>query len=109
MADAKNTKRVSTTKSAVGILAIAILAIVIVAAIAYALTNPDVLESTLTVIFIVAVVLVAAMTVIYLVIGLLAIPMYAYKGETFQTGMDYDLDDVQSVGEKKDKDEPPKV
>ena len=41
----------------------------------------------------------------YVAMAIMAIPMYAYKGEQYQEGVDYNLDDVKSVEGKDDKNE----
>ena len=50
MADAANMKKAGTGKSGLGLLLIGIGVIALIALIAWALTNPGVLEATLTVI-----------------------------------------------------------
>ena len=54
---------------------------------------------------IVAVVAVALVIIGYVAMAIMAIPMYAYKGEQYQEGVDYNLDDVKSVEGKDDKNE----
>ena len=97
---ATNARKAGTGKSAIGIAVI-----VIIAAIAYALMQPGVLESLVTVVAIIAVVAVALIVIGYIAMALMALPMYAYKGEQYQEGVDYNLDDVKSVEGKDSKDE----
>ena len=98
-----NQRKAGTGKSAAGIALIVLMVVVIVAAIAYALMQPGVLESVVTIVAIVAVVAVALIVIGYIVMALMAIPMYAYKGEQYQEGVDYILDDVVSVEGKDSK------
>ena len=53
--------------------------------------------------FFVLLVAVALIVIGYIVMALMAIPMYAYKGEQYQEGVDYSLDDVESVEGKDSK------
>lgn len=98
-----NQRKAGTGKSAAGIALIVLMVVVIVAAIAYSLMQPGVLESVVTIVAIVAVVAVALIVIGYIVMALMAIPMYAYKGEQYQEGVDYSLDDVESVEGKDSK------
>ena len=98
-----NQRKAGTGKSAAGIALIVLMVVVIVAAISYALMQPGVLESVVTIVAIVAVVAVALIVIGYIVMALMAIPMYAYKGEQYQEGVDYSLDDVESVEGKDSK------
>ena len=100
-----NARKAGTGKSAAGIALIVVMVIVIVAAVAYALMQPGVLESLLTIVAIAAVVIVALVVIGYIVMALMAIPMYAHKGEQYQEGVDYNLDDVKPVEGKDSKDE----
>lgn len=100
-----NQRKAGTGKSAVGIAVIILMIIVIVAAIAYALMQPGVLESLVTIVAIIAVVAVALIVIGYIAMALMALPMYAYKGEQYQEGVDYSLDDVEPVKGKDSKDE----
>ena len=100
-----NQRKAGTGKSAVGIAVIVLMIIVIVAAIAYALMQLGVLESLVTIVAIIAVVAVALIVIGYIAMALMALPMYAYKGEQYQEGVDYSLDDVEPVNGKDSKDE----
>jgi len=97
MAYAGNTGRNSTLGSALGIL---LLAALIVAIAVFVATNPTILESLVYLAFIAAAVFVMIVVIVYLAAVLLALPYYAAKGETYQTGASYDLDDVEPVKEK---------
>lgn len=100
-----NQRKAGTGKSAVGIAVIVLMIIVIVAAIAYVLMQPGVLESLVTIVAIIAVVAVALIVIGYIAMALMALPMYAYKGEQYQEGVDHSLDDVEPVKGKDSKDE----
>ena len=103
MADAGKMGRNSTTGSALMIL----LLIVAIAAIGVFLAmNPGILENILWAVVIVAIIIVAAIAIIYFVMAILALPYYAMKGEEYQVDATYDLDDVKPVKEKdSEKDE----
>lgn len=100
-----NARKAKTGKSAVGLVVIAIMIVIIIAAITYVLMQPGVLESVISIVTIVAVVAVALVIIGYVAMAIMAIPMYAYKGEQYQEGVDYNLDDVKSVEGKDDKNE----
>ena len=72
---------------------------VIVAAVIALFTVPGALESTVTVIAVILIALVAIAAIIVIFAVVLAVPMYAHKGEKYQTDVSYDLDDVRSVKE----------
>ena len=98
-------KFIMTAMIAITILLLAIMIVIIIAAIAYVLMQPGVLESVINIVAIVAVVAVALVIIGYVAMAIMAIPMYAYKGEQYQEGVDYNLDDVKSVEGKDDKNE----
>ena len=78
--------------------------IALIALIAWALTNPGVLEATLTVIAIIVVAIIVIALIIAGLMFFLAIPMYVKKGEQYQEGVDYSIDDVKSVKESSSED-----
>ena len=108
MAEARNLKKAGTGKSALGLLAIAAAMIVIGIVAYYALSQSGVLDSLVNVLAIAAVVVIAVVVIVYVVMAVIALPMYVHKGETYQENVDYSLDDIESVGEKTDKDGRPK-
>ncbi|MDR2846412.1 MAG: hypothetical protein LBV63_03930 [Candidatus Methanoplasma sp.] len=93
--------RISTKGSAIGILLLAIAAVAIVVAVAL---NPWIWESLLYVIVVAAAIIVIAIVIFILAAALLALPYYAAKGEQYQTGASYDLDDIESVKETDSED-----
>lgn len=103
MADA-NMKKAGTGKSAIGLVLIAIGIIAIIAAIAWALTQPGVLEEVVNILVIVVLIIIGAAIIIYAVVALAAIPVYAMKGEQYQEGIDYNMDDVKPVKESSSED-----
>ncbi|MCL2509791.1 MAG: hypothetical protein FWF07_01770 [Methanomassiliicoccaceae archaeon] len=94
---AQNTGRNSTLGSALGIL---LLALVVIAAIVFVALNPDILKSLAYIVLIVIAIIIVIVIIVYLAAVFLALPYYAAKGETYQTGKSYDLDDIESVKEK---------
>lgn len=96
MNDAGPTGRNSTSKSAAVIL---LLVVIVIALIMYLALNPELLENLAYLVIAAVIVIAVAAVIIYLVVMILAVPYYAMKGETYQTGADYDLDDVKSVKE----------
>ena len=102
---ATNMKREKTWPSAMMLVLLGIGIIVLIAMIIYALTIPGVFESVLTAALIIVVAVAAAIIIIYALMAILAIPMYAYKGESYQNDISYDLKDVKSVKEKNSEDD----
>jgi len=97
MNDSGKTGRNSTLGSA---LAILLLAAVIVVIAVYVAMNRSILESLAYLVLIIVVAVIIIVAIAYIVMALLALPYYAAKGETYQTGASYDLDDVEPVKEK---------
>ncbi len=103
MADG-NMKVAKTGKSALGLVLIAIGVIALIAVCAWALTQDGVLDAVVNILVIAIVVIVAIAIIIYAVVFLAAIPVYAMKGEQYQEGIDYDIDDVKPVKESSSDD-----
>ena len=99
-----NMRKAKTGKSALGLVGIAIGVILLVIAVAYALSQPGVLETVASAAVIIVLAIVGIAFIIGAVIVLSAIPMYAYKGEQYQENVDYSLDDVKSVKESSSED-----
>lgn len=99
-------KRDKTWPSAIMFLLLAIGIIILIGVIVYALTQPGVFETTLKIILIAIAAIVALVIIGYAIIALISIPMYAMKGESYQTDVSYDLEQIEPVKEKGlDKDE----
>lgn len=96
-----NLKRTSTTKS--GIL-IVIGIVLLVALGAYILMTPGILDSLLTIAIVVGIVIIASVMIIYAAIAIMAIPMYMHKGEQYQDGISYSMDNVKTVENSSSKD-----
>lgn len=90
-------ERRGTGRSALGLVVIAVLVIAIIAVVAWALAQPGFLDELVNIIAVVAVVLVIVLIIAYIVFGVLAVAMYASKGEIVQKGVDHSLDDVRGV------------
>ncbi|MBE6514355.1 MAG: hypothetical protein II933_07085 [Candidatus Methanomethylophilaceae archaeon] len=103
MADA-NMKKAGTGKSALGLVLVAVGIIAIIAAVVWALMQPGVLEEVVNIAVIAILVIFGIVIIIYAVVALAAIPVYAMKGEQYQEGIDYNMDDVQPVKESSSED-----
>ena len=92
--DPNRTEKRSTTGSAIGIL---LIVLALIACAAVLVIYPNVLENIL----VAGLIIIAAVAVIAIGValfaGLLAVPMYAKKGEVYQTDMSYSVDDVEEV------------
>ncbi len=104
MAEATNMKKAGTGKAGLGMVLIAIAVIAIIALVIWILTNPDVLAATLTLIVVIVVAIVIIALIIAGIMFIIAIPMYVAKGEQYQDGVDYNLDDVKPVKESSSED-----
>lgn len=90
---------VKVAKTGRSALMLVLIIAVIIAAAAAIVLIPGVLENLAWVALIVMVAIAVIAAVIWLCMIVLAIPMYAMKGEQYQTGISYDLDDVKPVKE----------
>ena len=90
------TKREGTGKSA---LMMVLVVAIIAAAIAALFLVPGALESLIWILVIIGIAIVAVVAVIFVFMVILAVPMYVAKGEEYQTGISYSIDDVESVKE----------
>ncbi|MBO7351461.1 MAG: hypothetical protein J6U12_00850 [Candidatus Methanomethylophilaceae archaeon] len=104
MADAANTRKIGTGKSGLGLVLLAVGVIALIALIVWALTNPAILEATLTLIIFIVVAIIVIALIIAGVMFVIAIPMYVKKGEQYQEGVDYSIDDVKPVKESSSED-----
>ena len=104
MADATNMKTASTTKSGLGILLLVVAAVAIIGLIVWALTNPDILKTTVNVIIVIGIAILVIVLIISGLMLILAVPYYMKKGEQYQDGVDYSIDDVKPVKESSSED-----
>ncbi|MBE6523421.1 MAG: hypothetical protein E7Z65_00905 [Thermoplasmata archaeon] len=104
MADATNMKTASTTKSGLGILLLVVAAVAIIGLIVWALTNPDILQTTVNVIIVIGIAILVIVLIISGLMLILAVPYYMKKGEQYQDGVDYSIDDVKPVKESSSED-----
>ena len=104
MADASNLKKAGTGKSGLGMILLAIGVIGAIALLIWALTNPEILAATLTLIIVIVVALIVIALIIVGIMFIIAIPMYVAKGEQYQDGVDYSISDVKSVKESSSED-----
>lgn len=104
MAEAANTRKIGTGKSGLGLVLLAVGVIALIALVVWALTNPDILEATLTLIIFIVVAIIVIALIITGVMFIIAIPMYVKKGEQYQEGVDYSIDDVKPVKESSSED-----
>jgi hypothetical protein len=100
-----NMEREKTWPSALMLILLGVGIVTLIGLIVYALMIPGVLESVLNIALIVIVGIIAVIIIIYAVMAIIAIPMYAYKGESYQKDVSYDLNDVESVKERKSEDD----
>jgi len=104
MAEASNMKKAGTGKSGLGLLLIAVGVIALIALVVWALTNPDILSAVATLIIFIVVAIIVIALIIAGLMFVLAIPMYVKKGEQYQEGVDYSIDDVKPVKESSSED-----
>ena len=90
------TKVAGTGKSA---LMMVLIIVIIGAAIAALFLVPGALDSLIIILAVIGIAILAIAAVIFIFMVILAIPMYAAKGEMYQTDIDYSLDDVKPVRE----------
>ena len=76
----------------------------IIGLIAWALTNPDILAATINVIIIIVVAIVILILIVTGIMLIMAVPIYIKKGEQYQEGVDYSIDDVKPVKESSSED-----
>ena len=103
MADA-NMKKAKTGRSGLGLVILGVAIITLIVAAVWILTQPGVLSTVLNVVILAVAVIVAIMAIVYAVIAIVAVPVYVAKGEQYQEGVDYDLDDVEPVTESSSDD-----
>lgn len=104
MAEAANMKKAGTGKSGIGLILLAVGVVALIALIVWALTNPDVLAATVSLIIFIVIAIVVIALIIAGVMFIIAIPMYMAKGEQYQDGVDYSLSDVKPVKESSSED-----
>ena len=95
----------STAGSALVLIVIA--AVIIATCIgvaAYLYTNPDVLDGIAYTIAIASMVIIAICVIASVAYLILGVAYYATKGEVTQTGISYNIDDVESVKESSSED-----
>jgi uncharacterized membrane protein (DUF485 family) len=97
--EARNLKKQGTGKSAVGLAMIAVGIVLLIGLIVWILTNPAVLDAVVTLALAIVVALVVISLIIAGIMAIIALPMYAVKGEQYQEGVDYSLSDVKPVKE----------
>ncbi len=97
--------RERTWPSAILLVLLTIGVVILIAVGVYALMQPDVLEATVKLIALVFIAIVAIAIIVYAVLTIIAIPMYAFKGESYQTNKSYDLEKVEPVKEKELEDD----
>ncbi len=100
--DPNATKTNSTVKSAIGLL---VIVLAIIAVIVFFAMNPALLSNILYVILAIVGVIIVIAIVIAVIMAISAVPIYAKKGETYQTDMSYNVDDVKAVDGKNLEDE----
>ena len=104
MAEATNMKKAGTGKSGLGLILIAIAVVVLIGVAVWALTNPDILKATINIVLIIVAAIVIIALVVCGIMFIMAVPVYIQKGEQYQEGVDYSIDDVKSVKESTSED-----
>ena len=94
------TERQCTVGSAIGI---ALVILAIVAGVAAIFVFPQILESIVWILIVIAAVIMVIGLGLALISGLMVLPMYAKKGVEYQTDMSYSIDDVNGVDGKMEK------
>ena len=90
-------------------VALGVMAALLVVLVALFFIYPDLLVSIIWIVLIIIVALVVIGLLIALIAAVIAVPVYAAKGEQVQKGASYSLDDVKPVdGKTADRDEEPK-
>ena len=103
--EARNMKKAGTGKSAIGLVLVAIGAIVLIGLAVWALTDPAIFEAVMNVVIFAVAAIVVIILIIIGIMFIMAIPMYAAKGEQYQDGVDYSLSDVKPVKESSSEDD----
>lgn len=103
--EARNMKKAGTGKSAIGLVFVAIGVIILIALAIWVLSDPAVLEAFMNLVLVIVGAIVVIVLIIIGVMFIMAIPMYAAKGEQYQDGVDYSLSDVKSVKESSSEDD----
>ena len=92
--DPSKIEKRSTKGSAVGLL---LIIVAVIAVVAVFVAFPQLLESVLVAMLVVMGAILVIAVGVALFAGIIAIPMYAKKGEIYQTDMSYSVDDVEEV------------
>ncbi len=105
--EADNIERKKTWPTAAKLVLLSLVIIAIIALVIYAVTRPGVSVEIWKPILIIIAAAILIFIAVKILIAVLAIPVYIYKGEKTQTGGDYGLDDMKSVKETdSEKDKP---
>jgi uncharacterized RDD family membrane protein YckC len=99
--NADNLKRRSVAK---GIPFLLLGVIIIIAVAVYVILNPGILNDLTNLVVIVVMAILAIVVIVFAVMMILAIPFYFLKGEQYQDGGSYGLDDVKAVRESSSED-----
>ena len=102
-----NLRRAGTGKSALGLLLVVVGVIAVAVAACYVLSMPGMMDSVINILVTVLLALCAIAVLIYVIMAVLALPMYAYKGEVYQENVDYTLDEIKTVNGKEESPEGP--
>ena len=90
----------STAGSALALVVIAAAIVAVcIGVVAYLYTHPDVLDGMIYIVAIASMVILAICVIAFVAYLILGVAYYATKGEITQTGISYDIDDVESVKE----------
>ncbi|MFA6710817.1 MAG: hypothetical protein WC067_05135 [Candidatus Methanomethylophilaceae archaeon] len=96
--------KISKNKTGKSAILFGLLVVVLVAIVVYIAYNPKILEDLAYLLIIIVIAIVIILVAVYLLMAILAVPMYAAKGESYQNDMSYDINDVKAVKETSSED-----
>jgi len=78
--------------------------LLIVGVVVWLILNPEILKNLILLLILFILAVIAIVVIVIAVLVILAVPFYFLKGEQYQDGTSYDLDDVKPVTGKDKKD-----
>lgn len=96
--------KITKNKTGKSAILFGLLVVVLVAIVIYIAYNPQILEDLVYLLIIIVIAIVIILVAVYLLMAILAVPMYAAKGESYQNDMSYDIHDVKPVKETSSED-----
>jgi len=96
--------KVSKNKTGKSALLFGLLVVALVAIVVYVAYNPWILKDLVYLLIVIVIAILIILVVVYLLMAILAVPIYAAKGESYQNDMSYDINDVKAVKETSSED-----